>query len=181
MRPCPNNRKLIAWLAVNALDARQAQELRTHMESCEGCLRHMEELSNVTDKLSAVEIRSDLQASEAFHRKVVSRLGTEGSRSTWELVAARLRAVPWRWALPVTSAIVVAALSLVVWRPPVPPSPGSYSPSELKVKSDLEPSISNYQMVANRSLDKLDELLTQQGSRNPSPSSGKILRRGLET
>jgi hypothetical protein len=39
-----------------------------------------------------------------------------------------------------------------------------------KAQSDPDPTISNYQMVANRSLEKLDELLTRQGNRNPSPS-----------
>lgn len=170
MRPCANKRKLIAWLAVDALGARQAQELHAHLESCEGCLRYLQELSNVTEKLSAVEIRPNLQASVAFHRKVVNRLGTEGSRSAWEFMATRLRAVPWRWVLPVTSAIVMAALSLIQWRRPMPPPPSLSPASEQTAKPDPAPSIANYQRVAHGSLEKLDELLTQQGSRNPSPA-----------
>ena len=31
MKPCSKNRKLIAWLALDALDVRQAQTLREHL------------------------------------------------------------------------------------------------------------------------------------------------------
>ena len=170
MKPCPNNRKLIAWLAVDALDARQESALRAHLETCEGCRHYLNELSLVTDKLSAVEISSDLQASESFHQKVVGRLRAEASLSIWETVMAQLRATSWRVALPVLGAAAVVALALFVWRPPVPPLPDVETASVPPVKTNLDPTISNYQMVANRSLEKLDELLTQQGSRNPSPT-----------
>jgi hypothetical protein len=39
-------------------------------------------------------------------------------------------------------------------------------------KSDLEPTIGNYQFIANQSLERLDELLNRQGSRNLPP--GKV-------
>jgi hypothetical protein len=38
------------------------------------------------------------------------------------------------------------------------------------LKSDLPPTIANYQRIATRSLDELDDLLTMQGRRNPSPT-----------
>ena len=170
MKPCANNRKLIAWLAVDALDARREDVLRAHLETCEGCRRYLDDLSHVTERLSAVEIRSDVQASDSFHRKVVSRLRAETSASVWDTMLAQLRAMSWRVALPVLGAIAVVALSLFVWGPAIPPPTGNGTASNLKVKTDLDPTISNYQMIANRSLEKLDELLTQQGSRNPSPT-----------
>ena len=37
-------------------------------------------------------------------------------------------------------------------------------------KRDLAPTISNYQMIANHSLEKLDEVLTTEGNRNPPPA-----------
>ena len=170
MKPCANNRKLIAWLAVDALDARQEPALRAHLESCEGCRRYLDELSHVTEKLSAVEIRPNVQASESFHQKVVSRLRAEASLSLWETVMAQLRAISWRVALPMVGAAAVVALSLFVWHPAVQPPIGAEKAAVRTEKADLDPTISNYQMVANRSLEKLDELLTQQGSRNPSPT-----------
>ena len=53
MKPCAQNRKLIAWLASNALDARQTRQLQAHLETCEGCRRYLAEISNVTERLTA--------------------------------------------------------------------------------------------------------------------------------
>ncbi len=53
MKPCSNHRKLIAWLAVDALDDPQTRSLRAHLETCEGCRRYLAEISNVAQKLSA--------------------------------------------------------------------------------------------------------------------------------
>ena len=67
--------------------------------------------------------------------------------------------------------VVIAALFLFVQRPGIPlPAPtGAQAVLKPNVKRDLDPTISNYQMVANRSLEELDELLTRQGNRNPPP------------
>ena len=225
MNSCSCNRELIAGLALETLDARQERELRAHLETCEGCRLYLREISNVTEKLAAVEIRSDIQTSESFHKKMSDRLKAETSVSLLETVMARLRAnwLNWRsrkerlltpdlpmnrlvaapekawirfakrassacsrrqlrfssWltarlALPVifASVLLIAALSLLVQQPDVT-SPAPTVPqiaATPNTKTDLDPTISNYQMVANRSLEKLDELLTKQGSRNPSPT-----------
>lgn len=176
MKPCSKNRKLIAWLAVEALEARQAQDLRAHLESCEGCCRYLEEISIVTERLAAAETGPDIQASESFHRRVVGALRAEASESIVEIIAARLRGflLAWRVAVPVIGAavVVIAVLAVFMWRPGVAPQPqpivqaGRVPDSP----SDLPPSVANYQMVANRSLEQLDELLTRQGSRNLSPA-----------
>jgi len=174
MKPCSNNRKLVAWLAVDALDARQEGEIRAHLETCEGCRRYLAEVSTVTEKLSVTEVRSDIQTSETFHQKVARALRAEETDSAWKTAVAHLQAtlLNWRVALPVIGAIVVAIAVLSVF----PRRPGVLLPGPTRaqavlapsVKSDLDPTISNYQMVANRSLEKLDELLTRQGHRNPS-------------
>jgi hypothetical protein len=176
MKSCAKNRKLIAWLAVDALDAAQAAEIRAHLETCEECRRYLQEVSNVRQKLATTEVRSDIQASEAFHQRVLGAFKDQETGSAWQAVAAQLRAsmMNWRVALPVIAAAVVmiAAFSLVMRRPAVTPGPpvtGQIATAP-KGKSDLDPTISNYQMVANRSLDNLDDLLTRQANRNPSPT-----------
>jgi hypothetical protein len=178
MKPCSNNRKLIAWLAVDALDARQEPELRAHLETREGCRRYLREISTVTEKLAAAEIRSDIKTSETFHQKVAGALRAEETDSIWKTVVAQFQAtvLNWRVALPVIGAtvvvVVIAALS-VYQRPPgvlLPAPTRAQAVLAPSVKRDLDPTISNYQMVANRSLEKLDELLTRQGHRNPSPT-----------
>jgi hypothetical protein len=176
MKPCSRNRNLIAWLALDELDVRKARELRTHLEDCEGCRRYLAEISNVTEKLGTVEIAPDVQTSESFHRRVVARLRAEKSRSVWETLAMQFRGtmLNWRFALPMigAAAALIAALTIYERRPGVaspPVKPDGKSVSVADLKSDLPPTIANYQMVANESLDKLDELLTRQGDRNPSP------------
>jgi len=176
MKPCSRNRKLIVCLALDELDNRQARDLRAHLENCDGCARYMAEISSVTEKLTAPEQASGIRASESFHRSLMSRLRAEESGSAWETLAAYLREIGMqrRLTLAVVAvvAVLIAALSLYEQRPGVSPHTQSSARAvpAADVKTDLPPTVANYQMVANQSLDKLDELLTTQGSRNPSPA-----------
>jgi len=176
MKPCSTHRKFIAWLALDALDVQEARDLRAHLETCEGCRRYLEEIANVTERLIAAESEPDIQASESFHQRVVGRLRAEKSGFLSEAALPRLRAMllNWRLVLPVigATAMVIAAFSFFAPRPAVPsPAPTGVqailTPGPRRV---LDPTISNYQMVANRSLEELDELLTKQGRRNPPPT-----------
>src|SRR5256886_11518326 len=175
MKPCSKNRKHIAWLALDALDVQPARDLRAHLEACEGCRRYLAEISGVTEKLNAAQIEADIRASESFHQRVVGALRSEEMASAWEALLAYLagKLLHGRVVLPVIGAavVVIAALSLFVQRRGVslPVPTGGQAVLELNVNSGLDPTISNYQMVANRSLEELDELLTRQGNRNPPP------------
>lgn len=176
MKPCSKNRKLIAWLVMGTLDARTAAALREHLVHCEGCRRYWEEISNVTERLAMAEPDSDLQASESFHRRVAEKLQVVDSGSVFENLAERLRGtvLNWRVALPATAALVIAIFALVALRqhpvvsPPAPPTVQIASASS--PESELAPTIANYQMVANQSLEKLDELLTRQGNKRLPPA-----------
>jgi len=170
MKPCSNYRKRIAWLAVGALHSREERELRAHLPTCPGCRNYLEEMSVVSEKLNASRINPDIYASETFHQKLARRLKAQEAGSRWAVLVPR-----WKIALPVIgcAAAVVTALLLVL-RPPAGSLP---SPSPIKsvtamppAKRDLPPTISNYQMIANRSLESLDELLTTEGNRNPPPA-----------
>ena len=173
MKPCSKNRKRITWLALDALDVQQARDLRVHLEACEGCRRYLAEISGVTEKLNAGETEAGIQASESFHQRVVGALRSEETASAWETLMAYLagRLLHGRVAWPVIGAavVVIAALSLFVQRPGNPlPAPTVAQPVlKPNVKRELDPTFSNYLMVANRSLEELDELLTRQGNRNP--------------
>ena|SRR5437879_487861 len=176
MKPCSQHRKHIAWLAVSVLDARQERKLRAHLESCKGCRAYLEELSCVAEKISAAEISSEIRTSESFHRKLIGRLRVEEQASTWETLAAYFRAtfLNWQVALPAigAAALVLAGLFVAI-RPPTASSPTQSSVQAIPaqtVKTELAPTLSNYQMIANRSLEKFDEVLTREGNRNPSPS-----------
>ena len=175
MKPCAQNRKLIVWLASNALDARQTRQLQAHLETCEGCRRYLAEISSVTEKLVATEPSPDVQASEVFHQKLAGKLRVAKPDSMGEILAAYLRGtlLNWRVALPSVAALVMIGVTVAIWRqsPVVSPSAraGIQTVSVSDADNDLAPTIANYQRVANQSLDKLDVLLTRQGNR-PLPS-----------
>ena len=213
MKPCSNNRKLIAWLALGVLDAHQERSLRAHLETCQECRRYRDEISDVTEKLAAVKVRSDVWASETFHQKLAGKLRAEASVPFGETALRHLRKTVWNWrkenetanhshhrtdtfsrfslvearpsirpqdltrrrlafSLIGATALVIAGFFVFLWRPRVPaiaPAGGrAIATSTAKAKSDLDPTISRYQMVANRSLENLDELLTRQGNWNSS-------------
>ena len=176
MKPCSKNRQLIAGLALDALDDRQQRDLRAHLETCEACRSYLNDLSAVTTRLAATEVRTDIQTSESFHQNVLGALRGEQRRSRWGTFLAKFSEslMNWRVPLPVlgATAAVLAMLALLARRPdaPAPVSTGSQARLAPGMKIDLEPTISNYQIVANQSLEKLDELLTIQGNRNPSPT-----------
>jgi len=175
MRPCFSNRKRIVWLALNALEDREAETLRAHLETCEACRRYREEISNVTEQLIPAQAEPDFQSSEAFHLKLVRRLRAEESGTFLETVVPRLREclLNWRVALPLigVAAVLIAVLPFSQPRSVVPATAptGRQVAQAAEEKKNPEPTISNYQWVANRSLEELDELLTRQGNRNPSP------------
>ena len=174
MKPCAKNQKLIVWLVLDALDNRQAQVLHEHLGACEGCRCYLAEISSVTTKLMAVERVPDIQVSESFHQRVAGRFKVTKTDSVWEIVMANLTRMNWRIAMPAIAALVVAVVAPAnLWQHPVP-SPHNQSTAQTarapNVNQYLAPTMANYQKVANQSLEKLDELLTEQGNRNLSPT-----------
>jgi hypothetical protein len=83
-----------------------------------------------------------------------------------------LRAAVLHWHVVLSSAAaIVVGLGIFFLLPKRPETPvaGVSSPRQtawLDVKPNLAPTLANYQMVANHSLDKLDALLSEQGARN---------------
>ena len=176
MKPCSKNRKLIAWLALGELEARTASVLREHLAVCDGCRHYLEDISNVTQKLADAPPASAVQASESFYQRVAEKLEADEARSIGENLTALIRGVTlnWRLALPATVALLVAAFALVIlWHPPrnvPPPPPAVQVASGPGSDSDFAPTLANYQMIAGQSLEKLDEVLTEQGNKALPPA-----------
>jgi anti-sigma factor RsiW len=176
MKPCFTNRKLIASLALGELDAHRTRDLRTHLETCAGCRRYLEEISAVQERLAALDTTPNVPASEAFHQRLAARLRAEQSKPLRDILAAQLAAVrlSWRVALPVIGIAALATVTLSI----LLRSPGASAPAPRGVQAvrqpypetDLSPTIANYQRAASRSLEELDELLTMQANRTPSPA-----------
>jgi hypothetical protein len=80
MKPCGKNRKPIAWLAVDALEAQEARGLRAHLKMCEGCRGYFEQMTAVAQTLQEFESKSDVEPSEAFHERMSRALGVAAGR-----------------------------------------------------------------------------------------------------
>jgi anti-sigma factor RsiW len=171
MKPCDRNRKLIAWLAIHALDARQARRLRVHLETCDGCRRYLAEISQVTEKLANAETSGDALASERFHRQVAQKLQTAKANLFRETLAGywiRMN-FGWRVALPVAATAVLIGAILAAWPRSGRVVPRSVAPQAaltLGAIRNLAPTLANYEQATDQSLDKLDALLTQQSKRS---------------
>ena len=176
MKPCSKQRKLIAWLAVRALDARQECNLRAHLNVCAGCRDYYQQVCDTAKNLAASDINAEIDPAPDFHHRVLNALRAEETTPAWEIFVERMtdRFLRWRVALPATGAMaVLLALLFLLGRDrnvsrPVTEAPHAFPPANLR--ADLPPTFANYQMIANQSLDTLDELLLRQGISNPSGS-----------
>ena len=173
MKPCSENRKRIAWMAAGALEPSEAEQIRRHMETCDGCRTYGNEISRLTALLS-VEPESTIHAAEAFHQRVMTALRDESKSSFWHSVAAQVResVTNWRVALPLAGTVALAITALVLSSgrdDRIPSRREIQTSSSHPAVADLDPpTLSHYQTVANRSLEKFDDLLSAQANKNPS-------------
>jgi anti-sigma factor RsiW len=178
MKPCANNRKLLVWLALEELDPRQAEALRIHLQTCDGCRQYLAEISRATRKLGEARTDPDIHASEFFHRRLVARLRTEKSESIWKTATVFFRAslLNWRVALPAAAVVLVLAVGLVAQRQHpravvLPPAPSTAGVVSSRIPgADLPPTLASYNALANHSLEKLDALLTAQAKKALPPA-----------
>ena len=181
MSPCSKYRELIAQLALDAINGSVKRDLQAHVENCAECRHYLDEISALTEKLNAVEIRSDIQTSESFHRRVVGAVRDEARGSLWHTLLSQIQESfkTWRGALTLAGATAaILALSFFLlnsdnWRSPKSlANPGSQAQEVATPgrKGEIDPTVANYQRVAHRSLEKLDELLVSQGNRDSFPT-----------
>jgi hypothetical protein len=127
----------------------------------------------VEEELRALMIRDLLSGSSSVNRIRACSFTDVGFL---EDLAAWLRgSIPnWRVALPVIAVLAIAVLAMVASRhhpaSSVSAPPAVQAVSVSGSESDLSPTIANYQMVANQSLEKLSELLTRQGNKSLPPA-----------
>jgi hypothetical protein len=175
MKLCLNKRKSIALLAANSLADREKRELKNHLDSCERCRAYFEEITSVTRKLQLTQSPTCEQPSEMFHRNLMGALVGAKRESAWADLWANIEAaLNGRLVLP---AAVAVALTMTVWfavaprrSAPIPAPVAFRNIAAPRPKPDLQPTFANYEMALHQSVDKLDELLTEQGNRTAPPS-----------
>jgi hypothetical protein len=168
MKACSKNQKPLALLALGAVDEQEAEVLRAHLRTCGGCREYWQEVSNVAENLSAAGLSPEVESSEVFHRKVAARIKREQPVSQLENVLALFRELftSWRVALSVLGAVcIVVTLLMAPHHHGISPTIPSHKPgTEVSSETNLAPSLANYQLAANQSLEQLDRLLTSQAN-----------------
>jgi hypothetical protein len=155
MSVCAKNRKGLALLALGAVEEREAEALRAHAASCAGCRGYLREMERVAESGRAAEAPETMEASPFLHRRLRHRLLEERPHSGFG----------WRLLGPALALLVFLFLFLPRNRPAPSPNPPAPPPSPVETVNTFDPSILNYQMAADQSLEKLDAVLSQQGNR----------------
>lgn len=177
MKPCSQKRKLIALLVLQELQAAKEKHILAHLDRCHGCRAYLKELSRIALVLSERKKLPPIKASEQFHASLLRQFRKADREPIWGalLQQYRLAFSNWRVALPVfgTAALVLVAILAFLRSVPVPVRPPTLqeTASIQHLKNDLDPTISNYRMAADRSFERFDEMLTEQGSRNLTPTA----------
>ena len=186
MRKCRDKQKNLALLAVNALGREESGPLREHLDCCQECQAYFLEIKAVTTRIEEREAQLHSEAPchswDGFHQRLMKRI-IKGERiSPPERMLAWVRGVFMEHRV----GFAVGALALVLlalWVSQMPPRPTRHSTVATqtraegeKIPKDVEPSASNYQWVASRSLEQLDELLTRQA--NQAGNQDVIYRAG---
>jgi len=173
MKPCARNRRLLVWLSLGELEQNQAAAIRQHVRSCEGCRGYLEEISQVAQDLRTKEPTEAIETSAVFHQRVARAIRATGPRSPGELMAEYLRTalLDWRVAVPLVGAIVAA---LVILKPGMGQPPAARPTESVRheapgpiPKRDANMTAASYWMAADQSFEALDDLLTEQGRRQP--------------
>jgi hypothetical protein len=177
MKPCNHNRKLIALLVLEELEATKKKHILAHLDQCHGCRAYFDELSGIAGVLSQRKKMLPIEASEQFHASLLRQFRETGHGSFWGtlLQQHRLTFSSWRVALPIfgTAALVLFAILAFLHSVPVPVRPSTLqeTASIQHLKNDLDPTISNYRMAADQSFERFNEMLTEQGCRNLAPTA----------
>ncbi len=183
MKPCTGNRRLIAWLAVGALEAEKAAKLREHIDRCEPCRNYWEEVSSVAHRLESAAPNSQLKASEAFYRRLDGKLQSVQPVSLGKWLEWNVRDWQRNWGLALAATVLVLLFGVTVVRHYSGPTPLAQTvtptiPPAL-LAANLAPTVLNYQAIARNSLEQLDEVLTRQGN-EPLPSAPIYAAVGVE-
>jgi anti-sigma factor RsiW len=171
MNPCAKNKRRLAWRASGVLHVADAEALRRHLESCSGCRRYWQSISELSERLVNASDLPRAEPTESFHQRVVQKIRAQEQRAplfTWVITIQRL----WRERRPATfSAGVALGIVTLLWiqnfrrdEHPVP-SGAQIAVISAPACAVSPPTMASYRRAADISLESLDALLTQEASR----------------
>jgi len=174
MNPCSKNKKAIALLALNALDAPSSLKLREHLGQCASCREYWEEMSSISQVLATATPAADVEVSERFYRRVQERLETAPLHLGWERLRLWVGQALWNWrvALPIGALLVVLCAAVIRLKHDAHLSVAERRGSQAIAAqtSDPPPTIATYKLAASRSLEQFSELLNRQGDKPLPPA-----------
>ena len=186
MNPCSKHRQSITWMALGSLDEDSARELRLHLDACPACRDYSREVAAICQEhQAAAAVLPQGQAGESFHRQLRRRIEADAERpALTRILEAVFRLVGPRM-LRATAATTVAAALLMagVWFWPhlarqastTTTTTTAAQPASRPMAATDSPTLAHYRLVANASLDSLDDLLSRQAGGGSAPGPGFTL------
>jgi len=165
MNPCADKKEQIAWLTIHALDDAQAQALREHFKTCPACKAYYNEMMGVTGVLGTAQPDQNIQATSAFHGRLVKSIETT-PQTRWNWLAwLHVSQNPGLTFAVCTGAIaLVCLLSLIHPSQPSTTLKNANSLTALHVISNTEtdlPTFQRYQCAMRQSPEALDQMLNR--------------------
>lgn len=165
MKACRNTRKAIVLLVAGELEPREAERLRAHSKICPACAHYLQEMTAVSEALLAGANQPDVEASASFHSAVVRRLRSREPAAGWHWFEQLTSIEKWGLAAAALAVGLIVLSAIFVRLSHGPPSDMIKNNVPSRPEPELAPTLSNYQIVANRSLEEFDGLLTRQANR----------------
>jgi len=165
MKSCRTNHQDIVLLAAGELEPGKAQQLRAHAKTCPACARYLQEMSAISDTLQTAAAEPDLETSPAFHSSVLRGLRSREQPSAWSWFEQLSGTEKWALAAACLAAVLMLLSAVFLKTSYTPPGNIANNNVARHVEPELAPTLSNYQIVANRSLEEFDGLLTRQANR----------------
>lgn len=155
-------------LAAGELAPEQAELLRSHARTCPACARYLREMSSLSETLQTAAVEPAVEASDLFHSSVVRKLRAQNAigRSWFEQLTSIEKWGVAAAALAVGLAVLSGVFAKLSHSPPRHIAENTVTSY---VEPEPAPTLSNYQIVANRSLEEFDGLLTRQANRGLPP------------
>src|SRR3954462_7323983 len=167
MKPCPSNKRLIAWICAGALGDQQRSALEKHLESCPGCRAYHLQMSRLTGRIGKQSALPLSKIPEGFHKRMLQKIAEsrvpraglleamkhcwrDGRRETVIGVSLGLTSLIFTFVLLQHEAIRPGPALTVRIEPPAATSKG------------YPPTLASYRAAAESSSEALDELLARE-------------------
>lgn len=183
MNACLRRKKSICWLVLGILPGADREELIGHLGDCEGCSEYYRALSSITGQLK-VEFQTDVEASEIFHRRLLTALDQQPRPATISLqgFTALWPRLSLGWGTAASIVVLAMAVGFIFLESqrPAPLTAPSRPLSGTPASIVAAPSLARYQVAAERSLEEFDAVLTSESLRGLPPLPPAVFADALD-